>query len=177
MVKEIINGINVKELKNLLKEAERNPELVSKISRWTARVRWLGSSFNFKAYVRNHSFVLSEPSELGGPDLGPNAVEYVLSALGACYATGLVLNATKRGIEIRNLEIALEGEIDNILVFLGLSDKGHPGYRRIIVKAYVDADVDEKILKEIWEETVRTSPVGNTLTRNVEVETEIRVIK
>ncbi|MDT7887672.1 MAG: OsmC family protein [Desulfurococcales archaeon] len=174
---EIVNGINVEELKKLLKEAEKNPELVSKISKWTARVRWLGNGFNFRAYVRNHSFILSEPSELGGPDTSPNAVEYVLSALGACYATGFVLNATKRGVRIRNLEIALEGEIDNILVFLGLSNQGHPGYKRIIAKAYIDAEADEKTVREIWEETVRTSPVGNTLARQVEIVPEAKVVR
>ncbi len=174
---EKINGIDVDSLRELLRQAGTDKELVAKINRWSARVRWLGSGFNFRSYVRNHSFLVSEPSELGGPDSSPNAVEYVLSALGACYATGFVLNATKRGVRIRNLEIALEGEIDNILVFLGLSDQGHPGYRRVVAKAYVDADADEKTIKEIWEETVRTSPVGNTLTRNVEIVPEIKVVR
>jgi len=174
---ELLNGIGVEELRKLLREAEKSPELVSKINRWAARVRWLGQGFNFRSYVRNHSFLISEPSELGGPDSSPNAVEYVLSALGACYATGFVLNATKRGVRIRNLEIALEGEIDNILVFLGLSNQGHPGYKRIVAKAYIDAEADEKTIKEIWEETVRTSPVGNTLTRQVEVVAEVKVVR
>ncbi|MFP3190473.1 MAG: osmotically inducible protein OsmC, partial [Thermoproteota archaeon] len=87
------------------------------------------------------------------------------------------LNATKRGVNIKNLEIALEGEIDNILVFLGISNEGHPGYRKVIAKAYVEADCDEKTLKEIWEETVRTSPVGNTLARNVEIVPQLSLIK
>ncbi|MGB9729659.1 MAG: OsmC family protein [Thermoprotei archaeon] len=170
-----INGIDEELLKSLLEEARRNPEFVQKINRWSARVKWIGSGFNFRSYVRNHSFIISEPSELGGPDTSPNAVEYVLSALGACYATGFVLNATKKGITIRNLEIALEGEIDNILVFLGLSNEGHPGYKKIIAKAYVDTDAS--MIKEVWEETVRTSPVGNTLARNVEVTSEIRIVR
>lgn len=80
--------------------------------------------FNLRSYVRNHSFTVSEPSELGGPDRGPNPVEYVLSALGACYVIGF-FNTTKRNARIRNIEVALEGELDNILVFLGLSTQGH----------------------------------------------------
>lgn len=174
---EQINGIDVEKLRNLLKEVETNKEAVARISRWSSRVRWLGSGFNFRAYVRNHSFTVSEPSELGGPDSGPNAVEYVLSALGACYATGFILNATRRGVRVRNLEISLEGEIDNILVFLGLSDRGHPGYRRIVARAYVDAEADERTVREIWEETVRTSPVGNTLERQVEIAAEARLAR
>jgi uncharacterized OsmC-like protein len=174
---KVINGLDVESLKSLIEEAKKNQEFVQKINKWYARVRWAGSGFTFNSYVRNHSFTISEPSELGGPDKGPNAVEYVISALGACYSTGFILNATKRGISIKNLEIAIEGEIDNILVFLGLSNEGHPGYRKIIAKAYVEADCDEKLLKEIWEETVRTSPVGNTLARNVEIVPQISLIK
>lgn len=174
---EVINGLDVKEVEKLLEEAKKNSEYVGKISKWYSRVKWNGSGFTFTSYVRNHSFIISEPSELGGPDKGPNAVEYVLSALGACYSTGFIFNAAKRGIHIKNLEVALEGEIDNILVFLGLSNEGHAGYKRIIAKAFVEANADEKTIKEIWEETVKTSPVGNTLQRNVEIKAEINIIK
>jgi len=174
---EVLNGINVRALRELLREAERNRELVEKLNKWSSRVVWLGGGFRFKAYVRNHSIEFSEPSELGGPDTSPNPVEYVLSALGACYATGFIFNATKRGVRVRNLELALEGEIENIGVFLGISSEGSPGYRRIKVKAYVDADADEKVIREIWEETIRTSPVGLTLERNVEVVPEVKVVR
>lgn len=88
-----------------------------------------------------------------------------------------MFNATKRGVRIRDLEVFLEGELDNILVFLGLSNQGHPGYKRIYAKAYVDAEADEKTVKEIWEETVKTSPVGHTLTRSVDVVPEIKIVK
>jgi uncharacterized OsmC-like protein len=175
-VGEIINGLDVEKLRELLKEAERNPDLVSKLNRWSARVAWLGEGFSLKSYVRNHSFLISEPSELGGPDTSPNPVEYILSALGACYAIGFIFNATKRGVRIRNLEVSLEGEIDNILVFLGLSSQGSPGYKRIVAKAYVDAEANETTIREIWEETVRTSPVGLTLSKPVEVVAEVKVV-
>ncbi len=174
---EIINGIELDELRGLLKQAEENKELISKLNKWYTRIRWLGKGFDFKAYVRNHTFSISEVSELGGEDKSPNPVEYTLSALGACLGVGFVFNATKKGIKIRNLEIALEGEIDNILVFLGLSDQGHPGYKRIIVKVYVDADADEETINEILKETVRTSPVGNTLQRNVDIMPEVKIIR
>jgi len=174
---EIINGINVNKLKEVMKEIENNKDLVAKVNKRTAWIRWLGEGFNFKSYVRNHSFLVSEPAELGGPDTSPNAVEYLLSALGACYATGFVLNATKRGIRIRNFEIALEGEIENILVFLGIEKEGNPGYKTIKVKLYVDADADDNTIKEIWERLLRSSPVGNSLTRTVEIIPEIKIVK
>jgi uncharacterized OsmC-like protein len=175
MTDNVINGINLKDLSNILKEIETNKEFVQQLNKWYARVRWSGEGFKFKAYVRNHVFEFSEPSELGGPDTAPNPVEYILSALGACLATGFVFNATKEGVIIKNLEIALEGEINNILVYLGLSKEGHPGYKKIIAKAYVQANADEEKLQQIWEYTVKTSPVGNTLTNVVELVPEIKV--
>lgn len=86
---------------------------------------------------------------------------------------GFVLNATKRGVAVKNLEFALDGSIDNILTFLGLSQDGHPGFREIKVKAFAQADADEATLQEIWKETVSTSPVGNTLTRSVSIQPEL----
>jgi len=46
-----------------------------------------------------------------------------------------------------------------------------------VAKAYIDAEADEKTIKEIWEETVRTSPVGNTLARQVEIIPVTKVVK
>ncbi len=36
-------------------------------------------------------------------DESPNSMAYVLGAYGACLATGFVLNASQKGIEIHNL--------------------------------------------------------------------------
>lgn len=167
-----LNGLDLEQLQQLVAQVQADPEAARSLNRWSARVRWLGG-FKGRAYIRNHSFVIDEPADLVGKDEAPNAVEYVLGALGACLTVGFVLNATKHGIPIRNLEIALDGEIDNILTFLGLSEEGHPGYREIVVKAYVDAEADEGMLQKIWAETVRTSPVGNTLARSVTLRPEL----
>jgi len=168
-----LNGLDVEGLGEILKKIREEPGLVQQVSRWLARVRWI-SGFRVKAYVRNFEVAFDEPDILGGAGTSPNPVEYALSALGACLAIGFVLNATARGIRIRDLEIALEGDLDNVLVFFGLSDKGHPGYREVRVKVYVDADADEKTLKEVWDYVVRTSPVGNTFTQSVKLITDIK---
>lgn len=41
-MREIINGIDIDRLRELLREVENNIEHVSKTSRWIARARWLG---------------------------------------------------------------------------------------------------------------------------------------
>lgn len=171
-----LNGLDLDQLRRLDEAARANPDAVAALNRWSARVRW-EDGFTAQALVRNHTLTLAEPAELAGDDSGPNAVEYVLAALGACLVVGFVFNATRRGIRLKNLELALDGRIDNIGVFLGLDQAGHPGYREVTVKAYVDADADEAVLREVWAETVKTSPVGNTLARQVSLEPELAVIQ
>jgi hypothetical protein len=39
----------------------------------------------------------------------------------------------------------------------------------------VQADADEATLQEVWQHTLRTSPVGNSLTRVVDIEAELAV--
>ncbi len=167
-----LNGLDLGQLRLMESMVRAQPEAAQALNRWSARVHWQ-DGFNARAFIRNHALDLSEPADLAGNDVAPNAVEYVLAALGACLTVGFVFNATRRGIRLRNLELALDGELDNILVFLGLDRSGHPGYRQIKVKAYVDADADEATIQEVWAETVQTSPVGNTLARPVAVETEL----
>ena len=170
-----LNGLNLSKLEELVKTVVEQREKAEELNVWKSRVKWVGG-FRAKAYVRDHTFTIDEPADLAGVDTAPNAVEYVLSALGGCFTVGFILNATKRRVRVENLEISLEGRIDNILTFLGLSKDGHPGYREIKAKLFVRADADPKVIEEIWSETLETSPVGNTLSRNVKIIPEVKVV-
>ncbi len=141
----------------------------------SSRVRWLGG-LKLKVGVRNHTFLVDEPSHLTGEDEAPNAVEYVLGGYGACLATGLIINASRRNIELYNLELVCESTQNNAFSFMGINDEGHSGIDEIKVKLYVQADADEATLREVWDHTLRTSPVGNTLINNVRITPELSVI-
>ena len=167
-----LNGLDLEEAQRLLQQLQQDPSAAQPLNQWGARFRWTGG-FRGQALVRQHTFVVDEPATLVGGDGAPNAVEYVLGAFGGCLSVGFILNATKRGVSVRNLELALDGTIDNILTFFGFSNDGHPGFREIAVKAYIDADTDDATLQAIWAETLATSPVGNTLTRSVIVKPEL----
>ena len=169
----MLNGIDVEGLRAALKTVGAQPEAA--LARKRARVRWL-ERLRFRAYVRNHQFEVDEPTHLAGDNASPTSMEYVLGALGTCLATGFVFNATQRGIAIGNLEVALESTQGNYLVFLGLDTERHPGFDQVTAKLYVQADADPAVLRELWEHTVRTSPVGNSLTRAVGLAAEIDVI-
>jgi uncharacterized OsmC-like protein len=173
-VHKIVNGIDVEAFNAALELVGAQP--ASKHAPKASRVRWM-NGLKFRAMVRNHSFIVDEPAHLTGEDTSPNSVEYVLGAYGACLATGFVMNATKQGIAIRNLEVALQSTQDNVFTFLGLEpiSAGHPGFDEITAKLFVQADADEATLRQIWERTVATSPVHNILTRNATIRPEVEI--
>jgi len=75
---------------------------------------------------------------------------------------------------VRNLEVSLKASADNILVFLGVEESGHPGLKTIEGSVYVDADADNNALQELFEETLRRSPVTQSLLRGARVDVKLR---
>jgi uncharacterized OsmC-like protein len=167
-----LNGLDLDALQGLVRTVQADPSAADPFNDWAARVTWKGG-FKGQVLVRGHTFVIDEPATLVGKDESPNAAEYLLAAYGGCLSTGLALNATKRGITVRNFEVVVEGRLDNILTFLGLSDVGHAGFREIRVRAYIDADADDETVRAVWQETLASSPIGNTLARPVALTDEL----
>ncbi len=172
---EELNGLRPAKIKEIV-ESLKNPEVLKAVSGpWRARVRWQGG-FRAKAYMRTHTVEMDEPAGLDATDLAASAHEYILSAVGGCMMVGFVLNATKKGIKIHDLEIALEGNFENISKWAGLSTEGNPGYPEINAKVFVKADADAKTLREIWKLAVDGSPVTQTVARETKIITEFEAI-
>ena len=172
---EELNGLHPAKLREIL-ESFKKPEVVKAVSGpWRSRVRWQ-SGFRGRAYMRNHTVDLDEPTGLDATDMAASAHEHVLSAVGGCMMVGFVLNATKRGIRIDDLEIALEGSFDNIRKWAGVDDTGNPGYGGINAKVFVKADADEETLREIWRLAVEGSPVAQTVCRETPITTDFEVV-
>ncbi len=103
-----------------------------------------------------------------GTDLAPNAVELLLSALGACLSVGFVYNAALQGIAIRSLTIELDGTARPRR--LSRTARGTPaGYTEIRVGCRIDSDAPSA-LAALAAQVVATSPVTDTLRRPVPVE-------
>ncbi len=116
-----------------------------------------------------------EPPVLLGSNLGPNAVELCLAALGSCYAVGYVANAAAKGYEIDHLAFEVEGDID-LHAFLGLG-KGRPGFTEIRVKSRVKAlNASREDLESLCQYVQDTSPVRDILANPVRVKTELEVV-
>jgi uncharacterized OsmC-like protein/TusA-related sulfurtransferase len=140
---------------------------------WTVRVRWK-EGMRADAFARNHSVPVGQPASLDTADPAPAAVEVLLSALGGCLAVGYQMRLSRRGVAVRHLEVSLRARAGNLLVFLGAEEEGNPGLERIEGTVYVDADLDGAGLREAWEETVRRSPVAQTLLRGAPLAVEVK---
>ncbi len=126
--------------------------------------------------MRNHTVEMDEPGDLTASDMAASAHEQLLSAVGSCMTVGFIVNATKRGVRVHDLEIAVEGYFDNIRKWAGVEDSGNPGYGSITAKAYVRADADEATLKDIWRLAVEGSPVTQSVAHETKVTPELEII-
>ena len=142
---------------------------------WKSRVVWQ-DGLRARAFMRNHTVEMDEPGDLTATDLAASAHEQLLSAIGSCMTVGFVINATKKGIKIHDLEIAVEGYFDNIRKWAGVETEGNPGYGRISAKCFVRADADEATLREIWKLAVDGSPVTQSVVHPTNVTTELEVV-
>lgn len=147
--------------------------------RWQSRVAWKPgpagdpASATARVFCRNHSWEVGQPASFDLSDFAPSAVEYLIGALGACLAQGLQLRASQRGIRVENIEVQLDGQIDNIYVFLGLESSGHPGLSALRGSVYVQADAPEAELQQLWQEVLSASPLAQSLLRPVEIEMKL----
>jgi uncharacterized OsmC-like protein len=176
MAEQELNGIRVAKFQAILDSLRDDPQVLKAVSGpWKSRVVWQGG-LRAKAYMRKHVVEMDEPEGLDAGDVAASAHEQLLSAVGSCMTVGFVINATKRGIKIHDMEIALEGNFENILRWAGHSTTGNPGYPSIKAKLFVKADADEAALREVWRLAVEGSPVTQTVARPTEIVTEFEAL-
>ena len=161
---EIINSVNVKELKEYIDSCKVNPSLAERKPKLTAH--WIGDE-HCRIEVGDKSF------EMGGYDKGQvSPMTMFLASLAACDAGVIANHAALMGLKIENLSVEASGHF-NILAYIGLESKGGAGYDSVKLTFKLNAPEasDEQIaqLKEILE---RSSPVGDSFTRKIPIELE-----
>lgn len=148
-IAQVINGVNVGAVNDLVKNVESDAKLGE--CRFRIKNTWSTCGQNqskvsgFYAakqeILHDAPFTLKadEPPILAGHDTGANPVEHLLHALAGCLTTTLVYHAAVRGITIEALESELEGDLD-IRGFLGLSSTVRSGFQNIRVNFKVKTD-------------------------------------
>ena len=162
-------SVNTDALTGLIAAVKEEPSRGA--TQWRAETRWNGG-FQSEAKIRDFTFKMDEPEGLGGTDTAPNMVEAVLGAYGCCLTTGYAMNAVRRGIVLKDIQISLEGDLD-LRGFLGLADPSEvtPGYSGIRINIKLVAPgVEPQALEQLHDAVLKTSPVGAILARPIAVE-------
>lgn len=123
--------------------------------------------------IRKHNLRIDEPKELGGTDQGPNPVEIVLAALGACQQIVIKFYAEKLGVQIDSVDTHAKGDLDTG-GFLGTS-KVRPGFQNITAVTNIKASGDPKQVAELLRIAEERCPVLDILRNGVPVKATIRV--
>lgn len=175
-----LNGWNLDSMQGAIHDLEQHPS--SARLTWRSRVVWDGGfgldirvgEIEQQGQVMKRHFTLrgDHPQELLGQNTGPTAVESLLAALGACMAGTFAAQATARGVRIDALEVDVEGTND-LIGFFGLGPVS-PALSDVRVSYRVASTANGRELQTIADAARSLSPVFNTVTRPVAVETSLR---
>jgi uncharacterized OsmC-like protein len=152
-----INGMDQDELFSF-KEAVA--EDATKADRWpTVTAEWVDGS-------RSRIGFGDKTTHIGGDD-ELNPMQFVLAALAACDVDLLAMHATMIGLEVKSLRVEASGHF-NVQSYIGLEDTPGAGYDQISYKVSLDApDATPDQVEYLVERCKRSSPVGDTLARQV----------
>jgi hypothetical protein len=142
---------------------------------WTVRVR-ADAQQAVTAHARNHAFPIGEPLTFRPVDDLPSALEMMLGAFAADLLGTFRALADRQRLSLDALECALTCTLNNPLIHVGvIGEEGHPGIERIEGTLYVAADAEEDTLHHLWQETLRRSPLYQTLQRAAELSLRLLV--
>jgi len=112
--------------------------------------------------TRGFKFIIDEPTELGGTNLAPNPVEYILAGYAGCINVVAHLTAKELNIDIKDLQISIDGDLNPARLF-GTSFEERAGYQNINVSLKTTNQIDE-VLKNKWlQEIENRCPVNDNL--------------
>ncbi len=141
---------------------------------WRLRAR-AGGHLATKLYCRNFQWTLGQPASFEEKDAHPSAVEALLGALAADLVTGFSTACSQANLEVDDIELTARGRLNDVMAHLGLSE-GDPSFASIEVKLFASTFADPVRVREVWEETVRRSPIAATLKKATNLTAALAVI-
>ncbi len=119
----------------------------------------LGSGTKIECKAGNHSFIIDQPLDGGGKDLGPTPLQYYLVSIAGCIGSIARIVATQKKIKLNGIKISTVGEI-NTDVLLGRNSEERAGFQSIALEVTVDADLTAAEKVEFINEVERRCPVS-----------------
>ncbi len=129
----------------------------------------LKEDLTFEAKAREFSLMIDEPENLGGKNLGPNPVEYLLFALGGCLGIVIQVISKEMNLKIDDIKINLKGEI-NPLRFMGKDFSERAGYKKIVVEVEIKSNESKEKLQELLKKVEDRCPISDNIRNLTPVE-------
>ncbi|WP_066313964.1 sulfurtransferase TusA family protein [Bacillus sp. FJAT-29814] len=157
-------------------QAELEQDLqAAKGYQWSVRVRG-GNDLSATVHSRNHTFIAGQSADFSPKVNAPSAVDYLLASLASCLTVGFKAQASRRNVEIDNLELSLKGGLENVLYHMELEDEGSPKVNQVTGTFYVSSPESEEILEELWSNTLARSPIFQTLNQAVTIDIKLAIV-
>jgi uncharacterized OsmC-like protein len=112
--------------------------------------------------TRGFKLVVDEPTELGGSNLAPNPVEYILAGYAGCINVVAHITAKELNIDFRDLQIDIEGDLNPARLF-GQPQSERAGYQQINVSLKTGNHLDEEVKQRWLQEIEYRCPVNDNL--------------
>ena len=160
-----INGIDVDDLQTFRRTVREDPTKADR--RPTVVAHWVGGSRSRIEYGDVVTYLGGE-GEL-------NAMQALLAALAACDIDVVAMHAAMIGVQIESMTVEATGHF-NVTSYLGLDHPSGSGYDGMTYRIRLWAPgANPEQVAYLRERCERSSPVGDSLTRAIPLELDIRV--
>src|SRR5712672_579781 len=120
-----------------------------------------------------HKFIISEPRHVGGQNIAPTPLEFLLSGAVGCYAAVFAFYAAKMGVDYESFEAVARTSFD--VRGHMMADAPPSGFQKVIIAINVKSNARPEKLREIERLALDGCPGIATLRDPVAVETTLTV--
>jgi TusA-related sulfurtransferase len=138
---------------------------------WRARAR-SSSPGETTVYSRSFSWKLGQVLSFEENDSLPTSMEAFLGAVLGEVVDGFAVRCGRSSIVVDDLEANIQSTLNNVLAQLDMED-GDPSLNSLSVTAFVSSPAHASALRQVWEETLRRSPVWQTLCKSCKAEARL----
>ena len=131
----------------------------------------LGNKFKIESKIGNHVLYVDQPRSGGGDDSGPTPLDYFFLSLAGCIATIGRIVANQKKIQLRGMEVQVEGEVD-VETLLGKSMENRAGFTGLKVKVKIDADMTKEEKEQFLHEVDLRCPISDNIQKGTPVSFE-----
>lgn len=118
--------------------------------------------------VRGFNLIVDEPESLGGTNIAPNPVEYILAGYAGCINVVAHIVAKELNINLKNLEINIDGNLNPARLF-GTSFSDRAGYQNLQVILKTTTKLDKGLQVKWLKEIESRCPVNDNLSNKTPI--------